>query len=109
MGTGGAWCRGHHPHDPGAPRGPVGDAQCAIGPLISDTSRSRIAAALKQHGGKPFMGGERTAAELLRRDPHWNWGGTRTFDGGGSVNNTETLTSTIQARVTDVLPNRVMR
>ncbi len=58
---------------------------------------------------QPFMGGVRTADELTRRDPHWLWGGTRTFDGGGTVNNSETLTSTIQARVTDVLPNRVLR
>jgi len=58
---------------------------------------------------QPFMGGERTAAELLRRDPHFGWGGTRTFDGGGTVNNTESLTSTVEARVTDVLPNGVLR
>jgi flagellar L-ring protein FlgH len=57
----------------------------------------------------PFMGGERTAAELLRRNPHNAWSSADTFDGNGSVNNTETLTSTIQARVTDVMPNKVLR
>ena len=57
----------------------------------------------------PFLGGVRTAAELLRRDPHNAWGGTRTFTGGGTLANTETLTSTIQARVTDALPNGVLR
>jgi alpha-ketoglutaric semialdehyde dehydrogenase len=40
------------------PLGPVGDAQCAIGPVISDTSRSRIAGALEQHAGKPFIRGD---------------------------------------------------
>ena len=40
------------------PLGPVTDAQCAVGPVISDASRSRIAAALELHGAKPFMGGE---------------------------------------------------
>jgi aldehyde dehydrogenase (NAD+) len=43
--------------------GPVGDPQSAIGPVISDTSRSRIAAALEQHGAKPFMGGELPTSE----------------------------------------------
>lgn len=57
----------------------------------------------------PFMGGERTAAELLRRNPHTSWGGARTFDGGGNLAQTETLTSTIQARVTDSMPNGVLR
>jgi flagellar L-ring protein precursor FlgH len=56
-----------------------------------------------------FMGGERTAAEIARRNPHTQWSGTRAFDGSGKIQNTETLTSTIQARVTDVLPNHVMR
>jgi alpha-ketoglutaric semialdehyde dehydrogenase len=37
------------------PLGPVGDAQCAIGPVISDASRSRIAASLAEHKAKPFM------------------------------------------------------
>jgi flagellar L-ring protein FlgH len=57
----------------------------------------------------PFMGGERTAAELLRRNPHNAWNSTDTFAGNGSINNTETLTSTIQARVTDVMPNKTLR
>lgn len=56
-----------------------------------------------------FMGGERTAAETARRNPHTSWSGGRTFSGGGTIANTETFTSTIQARVTDVLPNRVLR
>jgi flagellar L-ring protein FlgH len=57
----------------------------------------------------PFMGGERTAAELLRRNPHNDWNSSATFAGNGSINNTETMTSTIQARVTDVMPNKVLR
>ena len=57
----------------------------------------------------PFMGGVRTADELTRRNPHSVWEGARTFDGNGKIENTETLTSTIQARVTDVLPNKVLR
>ncbi len=69
------------------------------------TSESESFQALFQ----PFMGGERTADELTRRNPHFGWGGSRTFDGGGSVADSETLTSTIQARVTDVLPNKVLR
>jgi len=57
----------------------------------------------------PFMGGERTAAELLRRNPHSAWTSEESFKGDGKINNTETLTSTIQARVTDVMPNNVLR
>jgi flagellar L-ring protein FlgH len=57
----------------------------------------------------PFMGGERTGAELLRRNPHNTWEGSRTFEGGGSIKNTENITSTIQARITDTLPNKVIR
>jgi aldehyde dehydrogenase (NAD+) len=37
------------------PLGPVSDPQSAIGPLISDASRSRISSALGQHKAKPFM------------------------------------------------------
>jgi aldehyde dehydrogenase (NAD+) len=37
------------------PLGPVTDAASAIGPLISDNSRSSIAKALEKHGGEPFM------------------------------------------------------
>jgi aldehyde dehydrogenase (NAD+) len=37
------------------PLGPTGDASCAIGPVISDASRSRITGALSQHKAKPFM------------------------------------------------------
>jgi flagellar L-ring protein precursor FlgH len=57
----------------------------------------------------PFLGGERTAAEILRRDPHSVWTSADSFKGKGKLNNTETLTSTIQARVTDVMPNKVLR
>lgn len=57
----------------------------------------------------PFMGGERTATELLRRNPHNTWNSAETFDGNGKMNQTESMTSTIQARVTDVLPNGVLR
>jgi aldehyde dehydrogenase (NAD+) len=37
------------------PLGPVGDAQSAIGPLISESSRSRIAKALESHGATPII------------------------------------------------------
>jgi aldehyde dehydrogenase (NAD+) len=37
------------------PLGPVGDPSSAVGPLISDASRSRISTALSQHKEKPFM------------------------------------------------------
>ena len=37
------------------PLGPVTDAMSAIGPLISENSRSSIAKALDKHGGEPFM------------------------------------------------------
>ena len=37
------------------PLGPVGDASSAVGPLISEASRSRITSALAQHKAKPFM------------------------------------------------------
>jgi flagellar L-ring protein precursor FlgH len=57
----------------------------------------------------PFMGGERAAAELLRRNPHNAWNSADTYDGNGKLNNSETMTSTIQARVTDVMPNKVLR
>jgi flagellar L-ring protein FlgH len=57
----------------------------------------------------PFMGGIRGGDELLRRNPHSAWSSERSFDGNGKVENTENLTSTIQARVTDVLPNKVLR
>ena len=57
----------------------------------------------------PFMGGERTAAELTRREPHNRWNELHTFTGGGTVANTEVMTSTIQALVTDVMPNKVLR
>ena len=57
----------------------------------------------------PFMGGERTAAELARRNPHNEWNTDNTFEGSGKVENSETFTSTIQARITDVLPNQVYR
>jgi flagellar L-ring protein FlgH len=57
----------------------------------------------------PIIGGERDEDFLTRRNPHNTWNGNRTFDGGGTIGNTETLTSTIQARVTDVLPNKVLR
>lgn len=57
----------------------------------------------------PFMGGVREDAELARRNPHSAWSSSHSFSGNGKVENTETLTSTIQARVTDVLPNKVLR
>ncbi|MBI4024655.1 MAG: flagellar basal body L-ring protein FlgH [Verrucomicrobia bacterium] len=56
-----------------------------------------------------FMGGVRTAEEVARRNPHNSWSGARSFNGNGAVANTETVTSTIQARITDVMPNKVMR
>jgi acyl-CoA reductase-like NAD-dependent aldehyde dehydrogenase len=37
------------------PLGPIGDPSCAVGPVISDTSRSRITSALAQHKARPFM------------------------------------------------------
>lgn len=37
--------------------------------------------------------------------PSAAWNAAQSFDGGGSINNRETLTTTIQARVTEVLPN----
>jgi flagellar L-ring protein FlgH len=57
----------------------------------------------------PLVSGERAAAELTRRNPHNTWEASNTFSGSGSVNNTESMTATIQARVTDVLPNKVLR
>jgi flagellar L-ring protein precursor FlgH len=41
--------------------------------------------------------------------PSFQWGGTRDHEGDGSINNKETLTTTMQARVTDVLPNNTLR
>jgi len=57
----------------------------------------------------PFLGGSRTTAELDRRNPHNTWSGTRSFTGSGKIENTETFTATIQARVTDVMPNKALR
>lgn len=37
--------------------------------------------------------------------PTWTWSGAHTFKGGGKINDKETFTTTIQARVVDVLPN----
>jgi aldehyde dehydrogenase (NAD+) len=37
------------------PLGPVTDPKSAVGPLISEASRSRITGALAKHGAKPFM------------------------------------------------------
>ena len=37
------------------PLGPVGDPTSAVGPVISEASRSRITSALGQHKAKPFM------------------------------------------------------
>lgn len=56
-----------------------------------------------------YTGGVRDDAEIARANPHNAWEGTRSFNGSGQLANTETLTSTIQARVTDVLPNNVFR
>ncbi len=41
--------------------------------------------------------------------PSFQWGGSRDHEGNGSINNKEALTTTMQARVTDVLPNLSMR
>ncbi|MES2310555.1 MAG: flagellar basal body L-ring protein FlgH [Verrucomicrobiota bacterium] len=41
--------------------------------------------------------------------PSFQWGGSRDHEGDGSINNKETLTTTIQARVTDMLPNNTLR
>jgi flagellar L-ring protein FlgH len=57
----------------------------------------------------PFMSGVRDATTLARRNPHNTWESSRSFEGSGEIENQESFTSTIQARVTDVLPNRVLR
>lgn len=57
----------------------------------------------------PYLGGVRTDAELARREPHNEWNDTETFKGAGKIKHDESLTSTIQARVTDVMPNKVLR
>ena len=41
--------------------------------------------------------------------PSFQWGGSRTHEGDGSINNKESLSTTLQARVTDLLPNNTMR
>jgi len=41
--------------------------------------------------------------------PVMNWGSNHTFAGGGKIQNSESFTTTIQARVTEVLPNGVLR
>jgi flagellar L-ring protein precursor FlgH len=43
------------------------------------------------------------------RTPQMNWNSAKAFAGGGSLNNTETLVTTVQARVVDILPSGVMR
>jgi flagellar L-ring protein precursor FlgH len=57
----------------------------------------------------PYWGGVRTAAEQDRRQPHNQWSDAETFNGNGQLKHNESLTSTIQARVTDVMPNNVLR
>ena len=75
----------------------------------TQTSKTTAEAAEFQALFGPFMGGERTTAELARRNPHNSWNETHSFDGRGQIGNSEVLTSTIQARVTDMTPNHVMR
>lgn len=41
--------------------------------------------------------------------PSFQFGGSRNHEGNGSINNKETLTTTMQARITDVLPNQTLR
>ncbi len=41
--------------------------------------------------------------------PSFEWGGSRSHAGDGSINNSETLTTTVEARVVDTLPNNVLR
>lgn len=41
--------------------------------------------------------------------PSSQWSGSRSHEGDGSINNRETLTTSIQARVVDSLPNQTMR
>lgn len=57
----------------------------------------------------PYLGGVRPADEQDRRQPHNQWSDTETFTGSGRIQHNESMTSTIQARVTDVLPNNVLR
>jgi flagellar L-ring protein precursor FlgH len=42
-------------------------------------------------------------------NPTTAWSSTQSFNGGGTVNNTETASTTIQAKVIEVLPNGVLR
>jgi flagellar L-ring protein precursor FlgH len=42
-------------------------------------------------------------------NPTTSWSSTQSFNGGGTVNNTETASTTIQAKVIEVLPNGVLR
>jgi aldehyde dehydrogenase (NAD+) len=49
------------------PLGPVSDPASAIGPLISDASRTSIARALERHGAKPFLRADLPAGEDYAR------------------------------------------
>lgn len=40
--------------------------------------------------------------------PHMQWGTTKEFSGGGSIQNNDSFTATITARIIDVLPNGYM-
>lgn len=54
----------------GLPLGPVDDPRCAIGPLITAESRTRIETALRTHGAMPAFGGN-LPADALYRGGNW--------------------------------------
>lgn len=59
--------------------------------------------------GYPYTHGDWDWYRFRGQPPTWTWGANQSFAGSGQLNNQETLTTTIQARVTSVLPNGTMR
>jgi len=59
--------------------------------------------------GYPYTHGDWDWYRFRGQPPTFTWGANQSFAGSGQLNNQETLTTTIQARVTSVLPNGTMR
>jgi flagellar L-ring protein precursor FlgH len=93
----------------------VGDLVTVIVKEASSVSKEASSASAKSTSGSgsaslkpPYMmvqGTQRPSAWSEVGLGAWNWGMDNAFKGGGSINNEDEFTSTLTARVTDVLPN----
>lgn len=95
----------------------IGDLVTIIVNLSTTASKNQSTATAKQTGvndtinalGYPQSDGMWDWYRFRNLAPTMNWSANQSFDGSGKLNNQETLVTTVQARIVNVLPNGTLQ